>query len=85
MDRLEHIGKTLQERDWYRKAIRHQSQWRKHAAMTAAVCIAIIASTAALLYRLSKQIPEPDHFSVKTVEELLEAIRPQIVEPEADK
>ena len=53
--------------------------------MTAAVCIAIIASTAALLYLSSQQIPEPDHFPVKTVEELLEAIRPQIVEPEVEK
>ena len=84
MDRLEHIGMTLRERGWYRKAIRHQSQWRKHAAMTAAVCVAIIVSNAALHYRQWQQMPEPDHFPVKTLEELLEAIRPQIVEPEAE-
>ena len=84
MDRLEHIGETMQKQmDSYRKA--HRSQWRKHAAMTAAVCVAIVVSTAALLYRQWQQMPEPDHFPVKTVEELLDAIRPQIVEPEAEK
>ena len=83
MDRLEHIGETVQKQmDSYRKA--HRSQWRKHAAMTGAVCVAIVVSTAALLYRQWQQMPEPDHFPVKTVEELLDAIRPQIVEPEAE-
>ncbi len=81
MHRLEHIGKTLQERDWYRTALRHRSQWRKHAALTAAVCVAIVVSNAALHYRQWQQRPEPDHFPVKTVEELLEAIKPQIIEP----
>ena len=85
MDRLEYIGKTLQERDWYRKTIRRQSQWRKHAAMTATVCVVIVVSTAALLYRQWQQMPEPDHFPAKSVEELLDAIRPQIVEPQAEK
>ncbi len=81
MDRLEHIGKTLEKRDWYRKAQWHQSQWRRHAALTAAVCVAIVVGTTALLYRHWQQMPEPDHFPVKTVQELLEAIKPQIIEP----
>ena len=31
--------------------------------------------------RMVASIPKPDHFPPKTVPELLEAIRPQIVEP----
>ncbi len=81
MHRLEHIGKTLQERDWYSTALRHRSQWRKNAALTAAVSVVIVVGTAALLYRHWQQMPEPDHFPVKTVQELLEAIKPQIIEP----
>ena len=85
MDGPEHVGHTLQKGDGSHEALLHRSQWRKHAAMTAAVCIAIIVSTAALLYHIAQQLPEPDHFPAKRMEELLEAIRPQILEPESEK
>ncbi len=62
-----------------------RSEWRKHAALTAAVCIVIVVGTGAMLYRQWQQMPEPDHFPAKSVEELLDALRPQIVEPEAEK
>ncbi len=62
-----------------------RSEWRKHAALMAAVCIAIIVGSTAMLYHQWQQIPEPDHFPAKSVEELLNAIRPQIVEPQSER
>ena len=64
---------------------RHRSEWRNHAALTAVVCIAVVVGTGAMLYRQWQQMPEPDHFPAKSVEELLDALRPQIVAPEAEK
>ncbi len=73
---------VLKDRPWYAARSR---RWMKDATKTIITSLVMLAFLAIPFCRMMDQSPAPKEFPPPTVHELLEAIRPQIVEPGAKK
>ena len=74
MEQMHRIGVVLRKR--YRHA------WWRGLGMAIAATLVMLAALSIPFYLMVRSIEPANHFPPKTVYELLEAIRPQIVQPE---
>ena len=73
---------VLKDRPWY---VGQPRRGMKDSTKAIITCLVMLGFFGAAFYRMVQSRPERDEHPPKTVQELLEAIRPQIVEPEAEK
>ena len=76
---MERLSAVIEKQPWHPGMRR---KYRRRMLITVAVQIVI---SAFLLSRMIGTIPPRDESQTQNVYELLEAIRPQIVEPEAER